>query len=210
MLVRTIADLADRLVPDAAEAGVGVRLGIDSAVDADGQDLADLVAADLSARGRGALRVRAVDFLHRRSIRLEHGPGDVDAVFDRTVDWAALLREVLEPMGEPAGPRWLPRLWDAAADRPAREAARDAVPGTVVVVDGPYLLRWELSGAFDAAVHLDLSSGVLGRRFPLSDDPRPAAWRRYLDGTDPASRADLVVRYDHPDRPAVVGRRQTG
>lgn len=210
MLARTVADLADRLVPGAAEAGVGVRLGIDSAVDVDGRDLADAVVADLSARGRGAARVRAGDFLHRRSVRLEYGPGDVDAVFDRTVDWAALLREVLKPMGDPAGPRWLPQLWDATADRPARDTVREAVPGTVVVVDGPYLLRWELSGAFDVAVHLDLSTGALMRRFPGPDDPRPGAWRRYLAETDPASRADLVVRHDHPDRPAVVGPPQAG
>ena len=30
------------------------------------------------------------------------------------------------------------------------------------------------------------------------------AWQRYLDECAPAAGADLVVRYDHPDRPAVV------
>lgn len=202
-LAEEVADLADRLVPGATGAGVGVRVGVDSAVATDGGALADAVAGLLSARGRAAVRVRAGDFLHRRSVRLEYGPGDVDAAFERTVDWSALLREVLDPLADPGGPRWLPRLWDADADRPARERAREAAPGTVAVVDGPYLLRWELSGAFDVVVHLDLSPAALARRFPGAADPRPGAWRRYLAETDPASRAHLVVRFDHPDRPAV-------
>jgi hypothetical protein len=206
-LAEEVADLAHRLVPGAAGAGVAVRLGIDSAVVADGGALADAVAGTLSSRGLAAVRVRAGDFLHRRSVRLEYGPGDVDAAFDRTVDWSALVREVLDPLADPDGPRWLPRLWDAGTDRPARERARGTAPGTVAVVDGPYLLRWEMSGAFDVVVHLDLSPAALARRFPDADDPRPGAWRRYLAETDPASRADLVVRFDHPDRPAIRNSR---
>jgi hypothetical protein len=148
--------------------------------------------------------VRAADFLTRRSVRLEHGPQDVDAAFERWVDWAALQREVLDPLADPAALRWLPRLRDAASDRPAREPVRAASPGTVLLVDGPYLLRWELAGSFDVVTHLDLSQSALHRRFPDPGDPRPGAWRRYLSECDPAARADLVVRYDHPDRPAVV------
>lgn len=177
---------------------------MDAALEADGRGLADAVTEVLVSRGRAVARVSAADFLARRSVRLEHGPADVDAAFERWVDWAALQREVLEPLADPVSPRWLPRLWDAEADRPAREPVRAAAPGTVVVVDGPYLLRWELTGSFDAVAHLDLSPGALGRRFPDPDDPRPGAWRRYLAECGPAARADLVVRYDHPTRPAVV------
>jgi hypothetical protein len=181
-----------------------VRVGIDAAAEPDGRGPADAVAEVLAARGRAVARVRAADFLARRSVRLEHGPEDVDAAYERWVDRAALQREVLEPIADPEAPRWLPRLRDAASDRPAREPVRAAAPGTVLVVDGPYLLRWELTGSFDVVVHLDLSSGALDRRFPDPGDPRPGAWRRYLAECDPAARADLVARYDHPTRPAVV------
>ena len=73
-----------------------------------------------------------------------------------------------------------------------------------MVVDGPYLLRWELAGGLDVAVHLLTSAGALRRRFPDPDDPRPGAWARYVDECDPAARADLVVRHDHPGRPALL------
>lgn len=205
---QVLADLAvDRavaLLPAARAAGVVVRLGVDGAVEAETAAVADLVAERALAGGTPVLRVRASDFLHRRSVRLEFGADDVDAAFERWVDWAALQREVLDPLVDPAGLRWLPRLRDAGSDRAAREPVRDAAPGALLVLDGPYLLRWELSGSLDVTVHLATSGTALRRRFPDDGDPRPEAWRRYVDEQDPASRADLVVRHDHPDRPALL------
>lgn len=204
-----LADLAvaraAALVDGARSGGVAVRLGVDGAVTGETLDLGDLVAERALAAGIGVLRVSASGFLHRRSVRLERGPHDVDDAFERWVDWASLLREVLDPLVDPTRLTWLPRLWDAEADRPAREPVRTAAPGVLAVVDGPYLLRWELSGALDVAVHLSTSPAALQRRFPGPDDPRPGAWARYLDECDPAARADLVVRHDHPDRPALLG-----
>jgi hypothetical protein len=44
----------------------------------------------------------------------------------------------------------------------------------------------------------------LGRRLPPEDAQRvKGAWSRYLAEADPAKHADLVVRFDHPDRPAI-------
>lgn len=212
--VAALAALAlERAAPrlDRARAdGVAVRLGVDGAVDAETGALAAAVADAALAAGVACVRVRAVDFLHRRSVRLEHGAADVDAAFERWVDWASLRREVLDPVADPATMTWLPRLRDPASDRSAREASRPAAPGLLVVVDGPYLLRWELSGGLDVAVHLLTSPAALDRRFPGAGDPRPGAWLRYADECDPAARADLVVRHDHPDRPALVRRWAAG
>lgn len=192
------------LLDAARSAGTVVRLGVDGAVDAETGAFANRVEAAALAQGTAVLRVRAADFLHRRSVRLEHGPHDVDAAFDRSVDWGSLLREVLDPLADPADLSWLARLRDPGTDRAAREPARTAAPGALLVVDGPYLLRWELSGALDVVVHLQTSPAALLRRFPEPDDPRPGAWARYLSETGPAPRADLVARFDHPDRPALL------
>lgn len=204
-LAALAVDRAAPLLAPARDAGVAVRLGVDGAVDAETGAVAAAVAEEALARGVGVMMVRAVDFLHRRSVRLEWGGHDVDAAFERWVDWASLQREVLDPLADPAAMTWLPRLRDAATDRSAREPARSAAPGALLVLDGPYLLRWELSGAVDVAVHLVTSPAALARRFPDDGDPRPGAWARYLDDCDPAARADLVVRHDHPGRPALLG-----
>lgn len=205
---RGLASLAvERAAPllgPAREAGVAVRLAVDGAVDAETDAVAAAVEAQALAAGTGVIRVRVTDFLHRRSVRLEHGRHDVDAAFERWVDWASLQREVLDPVGDPAVMTWLPRLRDAGTDRSSREQVRRAAPGALLVVDGPYLLRWELSGAVDVAVHLVTSPTALSRRFPDEGDPRPGAWARYLTDCAPATRADLVVRHDHPARPALL------
>jgi hypothetical protein len=103
--------------------------------------------------------------------------------------------------------RWLPSLRDPVTDRSTRAPLQECPPGAVLVVDGRFLLRWELADAFDVVVHLQTSAGAQSRRL-ADDDERARAvpsWQRYLDETDPASRADLVVRFDHPDRPALLG-----
>jgi hypothetical protein len=85
--------------------------------------------------------------------------------------------------------------------------ARDAPPGTVLVLDGRFLARDDVRDALDLVVHLDVSPAARARRLPADEAARVGpAWERYLAESSPAARADLVVRFDHPDRPAVVER----
>ncbi|WP_426562174.1 uridine kinase [Angustibacter sp. McL0619] len=203
---------ARRLATAAMAAGHAVRVGVDGCVPADGTALADLVARRLTADGVATARVRQADFQLPRAQRLEHGARDSDVLWDGWYDDGALRREVLDPLGPGAAStrhpmQWLPTLRDPATDRSTREAPRDCPPGAVLVVDGRFLLRWELADGFDMVAHLQTSAAAQARRL-ADDDERARAvpsWQRYLDGTDPASRADLVVRFDHPDRPALLG-----
>jgi hypothetical protein len=191
--------------------GYGVRLGVDGCVPDDSAALADAVARRLAELAHPVARVSQAAFYLSRSQRLERGARDPDALYDHWYDDGALRREVLDRVGpdtaDPAGTRWLPSLRDPVTDRSTREPHRAAAPGTVVVVDGRFLLRWELADAFDVCVHLTTTPAARRRRL-TDDDERARAlpsWQRYVDETDPAARADLVVRYDHPDRPALQG-----
>jgi hypothetical protein len=175
-------------------------------VEADGEALADAVAAALAARAVPVARVRARDYLRARSLRLEHGPDDPDAFFDGWYDLAALRREVLDRLGPGGDGRWLPRLRDPVGDRPFRDEPRPAAPGTVAVVDGRFLTRWDVADAFDLLVHLDVSPAARARRVPAEERSRVLpAWERYLQEGDPASTSAIVARFDHPARPAVLG-----
>lgn len=186
------------------------RVAVDGAVAADTGALADLVADALLAEGRPVLRVRAQDFLRPRSVRLEHGADDTDAGYDRWVDHLALRREVLDPLGPDGDLRWLPTLWDAGRDRATRAPREQAPVGSTLVLDGPFLLRWETADAVDVAVHLIAGDAALARRLPARDVRRvQGAWARYTEETWPQERADLVVRVEHPDRPAVLAERRT-
>ena len=181
------------------------RLGVDGAVPGDRVLVADALAALLEADARPVLRVGAEDFLRPRSVRLESGPDDPDAGYEAWYDTWALLREVLDPLAPGGSGRWLPTLWDVASDRATRAPRRDAPPGAVLVLDGPFLLRWELAGAFDAVVHLSTSPAAIARRCAAPDARRVAGgWARYLDETDPAGRAEVLARAEDPRRPALV------
>jgi hypothetical protein len=184
--------------------GRRARIAVDGPVPVDAARVAAAVAAALAAAGRPVAPVSAENYLRPRSVRLEHGADDPDAGYERWYDWSALRREVLDPLGPDGDGSWLPSLWDAARDRATRAPRHVAVPGAVAVVDGPFLLRWETAEAFDVSVHLDVSPAAVARRVPPEDLGRvTGAWRRYLEETDPASRADFVVRLDDPARPAL-------
>jgi len=213
-LVGRLVELAADRAADARAAGHGLRLGVDAPVTEDGRGLADAVAEALSARGLPVARVSQDGFLRSRSIRLELGADDPDAAFERWYDDSGLRREVLDPLGAGGGMSWVESLWDAESDRASRAPRRPAAPGTVAVLDGRFLLRWELADAVDLAVHLQTSAAAQARRVV---DPGERArvlpsWQRYLDETDPVGRVlsgaapGFVVRYEDPRHPALVRR----
>jgi hypothetical protein len=192
----------------AADQPYGVRVGVDGAVGIDTGRIADEVARCVANAGRPVARVRREDFLRPRSVRLELGVSDPDAGWERWYDDSALRREVLDSLGAGvATPAWLPALWDQQRDRSVRAERQLAAPGHVVVVDGPYLLRWELADAFDLVVHTQESDAAVARRVAAEDLTRViGSWRRYVEETAPAERASYVVRMDDARHPALVER----
>ncbi|HEX6343192.1 uridine kinase [Umezawaea sp.] len=200
MKVRSLTPgtLVDELVErvDALPRTAWARVVVDGAAPAEPGSLADALVDPLRARGRPALRVSAADFLRPASVRLEHGRTDPDAFRHDWLDAGGLLREVLTPL-EPGGSgKVLPSLWDAEADRASRAAYTTLGEGGVLLLDGTLLLDRGLPA--ELTVHLWLSPGALRRK--------TTADRRWTlpayDGYDPD--ADVLVRYDHADRPALV------
>jgi hypothetical protein len=177
-------------------------------VAADAEALADAVAAELDARAVPVARVRGREFLRARSLRLERGADDPDTFLDGWYDLAALRREVLDPLGPGGSREWLPGLRDPVTDRPLRRPRVPAPPGTIAVVDAPFLARWEVADAVDLLVHLDVSPAARTRRVPPFDQARMLpAWERYLEWFDPVPSAAFVIRYDRPGHPALLRRR---
>ncbi|KXK62027.1 uridine kinase [Micromonospora rosaria] len=197
---RLVAELTDRLA-DTTVPG-RLRVAVDGAPAAEPERLAAALVDPLRARGRPVLHVRTADFLRPASVRLEFGRTNPDSYYDAWTDEAGLRREVLDPAGPQGSGRLLPALWDARTDRAARAAYLDLPPGGIVLVSGGLLLGGGLP--FDLAVHLELSPAALARRTP--DDQRWTlpAFDRYATEVAPASFADVVLRVDHPDRPALV------
>jgi hypothetical protein len=207
-LAARIADAAQTAAGVAAQQGHALRLAVEGPVADDAAVLADAVAAALHNRAVPVARVRGEEFLRARSLRLEHGPADPDAFFDGWYDLPALRREVLDPLGPGGTQRWLPGLRHPRTDRPLRRPAVLAPPGTVAVVDGLFLGRWDVADAVDLRVFLDVSPTARGRRVPEDERARVLpAWERYLKWCDPAGNAAFVVRHDRPSHPALLAER---
>lgn len=198
----------ERLAGEVVEAVLArpgrVRVAVDGAPPTRPEELAAEVAERLRTEGRAALLVRAGDFLRPASVRLEFGRTDPDALLDLALDAAALRREVLDPAGPGGSGRVLPRLWDAAADRSFRDRYQALPEDAVVVVAGGLLLGRGLP--FDLSVHLHMTPAALTRHTPEADRWTLAAFARYEAEHDPVNTATLLVRADHPTRPALVAR----
>lgn len=195
--------LVDRVVERVPAPGDGAaRVLVDAHPAARPERLADALVAPLRAAGRPVARVRVRDFLRPRSLRLERGAHDPDALLDDWIDAGALNREVLTPLGPGGSGRYLPTLRDPETDRPTRAGYVDAPPGLVVVLDGALTLGRGLD--LDLAVHLALRPATLRRLTPPEQAWTLPAYERYAAEAGPETVADLVVRADDPRHPALV------
>jgi hypothetical protein len=197
-----IEELADRLA--AQQPGGWLRVALDGAPAAGPGAFADALVDPLRVRGRPAVRVDVGDFLRPASLRLEFGRTNPDTFYTGWVDEAGLRREVLDPLAPGGSGRILTSLWNAATDRASRAAYREVAPGAVVLLSGALLLGAGLP--FDLTVHLQLSAAALTRRTATDERWTLPAYARYGDEVGPAAFADVVVRLDDPQRPAVVER----
>jgi hypothetical protein len=198
----------DLLVTELAETIAGrpgtpwLRVAVDGAPPARPHALADALVDPLRVRGRPVQRVRADDFLRPASLRLERGRTNPDAFYEDWLDLRGLVREVLDPLAAGGTGRVLPTLWDAGVDRATRAGYRSVPPGGVLLLSGSLLLGTGLP--LDLVVHLELSPGALARRTPEPHRWTLPAYQRYAAEVDPALLADVVVRVDDPQHPAVV------
>lgn len=187
-------EIADTIVATGA-----ARVLVDGAPPARPDVLADGLVDLLRVRSRAVVRVSAWDFLRPASVRLERGRTDPDAFHDDWLDAGALRREVLDAA---ISGSVLPKLWDVETDRAVRASRVEVPAGGVVIVDGPLLLGRGLPA--ELAVHLALSPGALRRGTPDDEAWTLPAYARYAAEVDPEAVADLVVRADHPERPALA------
>jgi len=198
-----VAELADRIAA-LPSAGRSTRVLIDGAPPADPAGWAAALVEPLRVLGRPVLRASAEDFLRPASLRLERGRTNPDVFYSDWLDTGALVRELLGPLGPGGSGRVLPRWWDTAADRSARAAYLVPPEGGVLLLDGTLLLGRGLPA--ELVMHLHLSDAARRRGTPREWAWTLPAYRRYLEEVDPERIADVVLRVDHPDRPALVAR----
>lgn len=171
-------------------------VGVDGAPAADPVGVAEAIARRLRESGRAADVIDVHHWLRPASTRMEWGRTDAESYRTAWFDHPALAREVIDAVRTRG--HWLPRLWDPTTDRSFRDVARPAGPGQVLVVAGPMLAGSGLD--LDLTVALRMSESTLRRRTP---DDEMWTISPLLEHAEESGPADLEVRWDHPDRPAL-------
>ena len=181
--------------------GIALRVALDGPRAADPAGLAEALVEPLRTRGRAVAHIRSETFWRDASLRLEHGRHDLLAYRHDWLDGAALVREVLAPLGPGGSGEFLPTLRDPVTNRATREPRRVAATGTVVIVSGELLLGRDLP--FDVTIHLAVGAAARARRTPDDWAWTLPALDDYDRAVDPAGIADIVVRLDDPRHPAI-------
>jgi uridine kinase len=161
-----------------------------------------------------AVRASLDDFHHHRAYRHAWGRTG-ETVWQRSFDYVAVRRELLEPWRRGAGSAYRRRWHDLATDAhlDASDDHPEAVPdGGVLVVDGVFAQRPALAGLWDLVVYVDAPAELrvarMADRDGVSADPSHPDQGRYAEAQAiylaqcrPQETADVVVDNADPDAP---------
>jgi len=195
------------------------RVAVDGITASGKTTLARELTGALVARGRPAVHLSMDGFHHPRAVRHRQGRESADGYYEDAYDFGAFVREVLAPLDEGGEHRYRARIIDLPTDTPVLEEPVPLSSDAVLVVDGSFLQRAEMSGHWDLVIFLDVAFDVARQRGAQRDAELlggveaartlyerryHAAARRYLAECTPRDRADLVVDNTDPHRPRFV------
>jgi uridine kinase len=214
---RCLAVLARRILE--IERNHPTRVGIDGPDAAGKGTLADELATLLERSGRTVIRA-SIDGFHRpRAERTARGADSPAGYFLDSFDYGALKRVLLDPLGPTGDGRFRRRVFDYRLDEPVTAPEECAVPGSILVFDGVFLLRRELSHVWDLSIFVAVPFEETLRRalerdrqlFGSEEEVRRRYEARYIPGQrlyysreQPQGRADVVMINEAPDAPRLV------
>ncbi|MBJ7340381.1 MAG: uridine kinase [Mycolicibacterium sp.] len=191
------------------------RVAVDGPDGAGKTRFADDLANVLLAQGRSVVRVSIDDFHRPRDERYRRGRDSPVGFWLDSYDYDRFHTDVLDPFGPGGSRRYRHAAHDVTADVAVAPAARVAEPGSILLVDGIFLLRDELADAWDLAVFLDVAVAETTTRMAERDgtdpDPEHPRTRRYIEGQrlyfaacEPRRRAEVLIDNNDFDRPRVL------
>ncbi len=186
------------------------RVAVDGVDGAGKTTFADELAGAL---GNDAVRVSIDGFHNPRAVRYARGRDDPEGFYRDSYDYASFVAAVLEPADAV-----VPAVFDHETDSRVEAAPVPLGPGSILVVDGIFLHRDELTRWWDFSVWLEVPFAVSIPRGASrgigfgSPDPDAPGNRRYVEGQrlylrecDPRRRATVVVDNTDLAFPRLVG-----
>ncbi len=211
-MVAEIDTIVKRLLRD-APAQHRLLVGIDG-VDGSGKSTfaVELVRCVSS---RPVVLIHVDDFLNPSSVRHRLGRTSPEGFWLDTYNYDAFRSDVLEPLGPGGNGLYRESSYDSAADEVIHPPLRQAGDNALVVVEGMFLHRDDLSSVWDYSLFIDVPFEETTRRMADRDGSHPnsqhKSMRRYVAGQQlyftasrPWERATLVIDNTDPARPTVI------
>jgi uridine kinase len=196
-----------------------LRVAVDG-IDAAGKTvLADALARRLQAAGENVIRASIDGFHNPRGVRHQRGSDSPEGYFLDSFDYAALNRLLLAPLGPGGDRNYVPAVYDYRTEASLPAATRRALPNSILIFDGVFLLRPELMQNWDFSIFIQADFETALRRAILRDrelfgtpEQVEARYRaRYIPGQQlylelchPQTAADAVVANNDPEHPKLT------
>jgi uridine kinase len=209
-----LRDLAARI--ESLSLGHPVRIAIDGRTASGKTTLADELAAVVRTEGKEVIRT-SIDGFHRaKAERYARGRYSAEGYYYDARDLPAVMSLLLAPLGPDGGRAYRTASFDLENDRPAQQERKLASADAVLIVDGTFLQRPELSGGWDVTIFVETSEQIAERRGVSRDaghlggadaaqklyaDRYRGAFNIYQGLCAPDVTADAVVGNDDWERP---------
>jgi uridine kinase len=208
-----LAKLADRLVVTSPDRTV--RVAIDGVDGAGKTTFADELGAIVIAMGRPVIRSTVDGFHNPKAIRYQRGRHSPEGFFEDSYNYAALKKYLLDPLSPGGSGRYRQAFFDHVTDDTVTAKDVEALPSSILLIDGIFLHRPELLAYWDASIFLQTDFAVSVARSASRDgsSPDPAALsnRRYVEGQRlylrsclPEKKATVVINYNDLSSPSIV------
>lgn len=206
-----------------------VRIAVDGFDAAGKTTLASELGCHLEERGRHIIRASADGFHNPRSVRYRRGPNSPEGYLHDSFDYRALTTTLLQPLGPGGDRRYLTAVFDYRIDEALHSRSHVAPDDAILVFDGIFLQRPDLSDCWEYKIFLDVTiETVLNRAITrqidmdFSDGQNPIngdlkqrylvryipAQREYLRRCRPMDSADIVIDNNDPSEPIVSRSKQ--
>jgi phosphoglycolate phosphatase-like HAD superfamily hydrolase/uridine kinase len=180
--------------------------------------LTESLAAYLTSRHQPVMVIHLDDFHHPRAYR-NSGADPVENYWQRNFNYAALIRELLIPIREKSEYSTVLTLLDLLTDQYQVQKQYSFERDTIVLLEGIFLFRPELSPYLDYKIFVDIPFEESRRRAVIRDVPifgdtilkryTEKYWpaqKRYLEEYPPRQKADLVIDNCNWEYPVIQPR----
>jgi uridine kinase len=210
----TIARLAELVCGDVFDHPT--RVAVDGITACGKSTLARELALAVDELGRPTIHLSMDGYHHPREHRHRKGQLSAEGYYEDAYDFRAFVDRVLLPLGSGGDLHYQGRIIDLASNEAANDALLLAPIDAVLIVDGSFLQRPEISGHWDQRIFVNTSFGVALARGIARDASAlggeaetkiayesryHAAARLYINQVHPAEGATIVIDNDNLEHP---------